>query len=100
MSTIWYSFEWPFTFEGGEPTGDAASDDEHSLLQEVSLQFTDFLISLNVRDHLSVKDVCHHRILAKECDAIDPVADLSFRSVASSGHYQRHLTAVLNLDLP
>ena len=49
---------------------------------------------------MSAKDVCTIALLAKQCGATGPVTDLSFRSDAPSGHYQRHLTAVLNLDAP
>ena len=37
---------------------------------------------------------------SNECRATGPVTDFSFRSDAPSGHYQRHLTAVLILDVP
>ena len=101
MAASGYSFERRFTFEGGEQTGDASSsDEEHSTRQEASLQLADFLMSLNVRGKLSAKDVCTIALPAKQCGATGPVTDLSFRSDAPSGHYQRHLTAVLNLDVP
>ena len=100
MTASGYSFERRFTFEGGEQTGDASSDEEHSMRQEASLQLADFLMSLNVRGKLSAKDVCTIALLAKQCGATGPVTDLSCRSDAPSGHYQRHLTAVLNLDVP
>ena len=59
-----------------------------------------FLMSLNVRGKLSAKDVCTIALLAKQCGATGPVTDLSFRSDASSGHYQRRVTAALKLDEP
>ena len=100
MAAPGYRLQRRFTFERREPTWDDSSDDEFSTRNEASLQLADFLMSLNVRGKLSAKDVCTIALLAKQCGATGPVTDLSFRSDAPSGHYQRHLTAVLNLDAP
>ena len=100
MAAFGYSFERRFTFAAGKQTGDASPDDEHSTRQEASLQLAVCLVSLNVRGKLFAKDVCTIGLLAEQCGATGPVTDLSFRIDAPSGHSQRHLTAVLNLNVP
>ena len=101
-SLTMYAFERAFASVGGDEAhgSDSASDTsaEDDTQEGASQLLADLLVELKMRGTLSAKDVCLIAYYASGAGMVGPAATFAFRPGAPTGHYSRHLNAVLKLD--
>ena len=80
------------SFEQNDFSSDEADDGEAAAS---SLELADYLYSLRVNGSLSARDVCVIAWFGQKAGLKGAATDFAFRPDAPSGHYQRHLDAIV-----
>ena len=97
-----YGFEQPTAGEGRDGGSDSDTDDggEGAMsAEEAGIKFARELLNLKNLGKLSAKDVCVLSHYAKGAGISGPATKLAFHPTESTGHYQRHLDAVLRIGI-